>query len=199
MKSNNTLLKKQRERIRMKKNKDINEEKEANVEENQTDELAKAKSDAEHWKNEYYRAFADMQNLRKMIEKDHKEAIKYRAEGFIGDLLPILDGFHMALAHEASTKEMQNFLIGFSYIYNNLVQVLENNGVSEVTPKVGDEFDPVIMQALEKVEKEGCKENTVIEVKAKGYKLHNHLVRPAIVVVAGKKDEEKEEIPDMDA
>ena len=51
---------------------------ERNVEE----ELLKAKSDAEHWKNEYYKAYADMANLRKQIEKDHRESLKYRIEGF---------------------------------------------------------------------------------------------------------------------
>ena len=115
------------------------------------DELTKLSADLEHWKNEYYRAYADMQNLRKQVEKDHREALKYRAEGFIEDLLPILDGFHMALQNEASTPEMKNFLVGFEFIYRNLVSVLENEGVSEVSPKVGDQFDPQTMQALETV------------------------------------------------
>ncbi len=182
----------------MKKNKEeINEEV---IDKKENEELEKAKSDCEHWKNEYYRAYADMQNLRKIVEKDHKEAIKYRAEGFVGDLLPILDGFHMALQNEASSKEMENFLIGFKYIYQNLVTVLENNGVIELSPKVGDTFDPVTMQALEKRNDPDAKENTILEVKAKGYKLHEHLIRPSIVVVAGNDNEEnKEDVPDLDA
>jgi len=66
--------------------------------ENKTvDQVQKLTADVEHWKNEYYRAYADMQNLRKIIEADHRQAIKYRAEGFVGELLPILDGFHLAL------------------------------------------------------------------------------------------------------
>ena len=184
----------------MKKNKDEIKE-EVVDEKKENEELLKAKTDCEHWKNEYYRAYADMQNLRKIVEKDHKEAIKYRAEGFVSDLLPILDGFHMALQHEASSKEMQNFLVGFEYIYHNLVTVLENNGVIELSPKVGDTFDPVTMQALEKRNDPDAKENTILEVKAKGYKLHEHLIRPSIVIVAGKEEEEtnQEDVPDVDA
>ena len=68
-----------------------------------------------------------MKNLRDAIEKDHREMVKYRAADFVEELLPILDGFHMALNCETSSQEMKNFLIGFEFIYRNMVSVLENN------------------------------------------------------------------------
>lgn len=157
------------------------------------EKLEKVTADSEHWKNEYYRAYADMKNLRDSIEKDHREIIKYRAAGFVENLLPILDGFHMALSCETTSQEMKNFLIGFEFIYRNMVSVLENEGVSEVSPKVGDGFDPKFMSALETKFDEG-EPNRILEVKAKGYKLHDRLIRPAIVVVStDKKDEPKED------
>ncbi len=157
------------------------------------EEIQKLQADLDHWKNEYYRAYADMQNLRKNVEKDHREAIKYRAEGFVDNLLPILDGFHLALSVETKSEEMKNFLVGFQFIYRNLVSVLEQEGVSEITPKVGDKFDPTVMQALETKFDEG-EPNRVLQVNLKGYKLHEHLIRPAIVVVStDKKDEDKKE------
>lgn len=163
--------------------------------ENKTsEEIDKLKADVEHWKNEYYRAYADMQNLRKRIEADHKEAMKYRVEGFVGDLLPILDGFHIALQNEAKNEEMKNFLTGFEYIYKNLVAVLENEGVKEISPSVNDKFDPHYMQAIEtKVDENNP--DKVLKVVTKGYKLHEHLVRPAMVVVSvrEKVDETKKE------
>ena len=167
------------------------------------EKLDKANADAEHWKNEYFRAYADMKNLRDSIEKDHREFLKYRSAGFVENLLPILDGFHMALSCEAKTDEMRNFLTGFEFIYRNMVSVLENEGVSEVSPKINDVFDPHLMQALETKYDEG-KPNRFLEVKANGYKLHDRLIRPAIVVVStDKKDEEKDknqnEAPKMDA
>ena len=155
--------------------------------------IAKLEADSNHWKNEYYRAYADMKNLRDSIEKDHREVLKYRAAGFIEDLLPILDGFHMALSIETTSQEMKNFLTGFEFIYRNMVSVLENEGVNEVSPKVGDVFDPNTMSALETKFDEG-EPNRVLKVNAKGYKLHDRLIRPAIVVVStNKKDEPKEE------
>ena len=52
------------------------------------EEIEKAHADMEHWKNEYYRVYADMANLRKDIEKDHREVVKYRIEGF-GRAVPL--------------------------------------------------------------------------------------------------------------
>lgn len=129
-----------------------------------------------------------MKNLRDSIEKDHREVIKYRAAGFIENLLPILDGFHMALSCEATSPEMKNFLTGFEFIYRNMVSVLENEGVSEISPKVGDAFDPNTMSAIEVQYDEG-KPNRVLKVNTCGYKLHDRLIRPSIVVVSTDKKE----------
>ena len=171
----------------------MKEKKEKKNEENkEVDEITKLKADVEHWKNQYYKAYADMENLRKSIEKDHREAIKYRTEGFISDLLPVLDGFHLALQNEPTSVEMKNFLVGFEYIYKNLVSILENEGVTEITPKVNDKFDPNFMHALEAKFDEG-EPNRVLKVLTKGYKLHEHLVRPAVVVISTDKEKVEEE------
>lgn len=161
-------------------------------------EIEKIKADMNHWKNEYYRSYADVQNLRKSIERDHQEAIKYRAEGFIDKLLPVMDGFHMALANEPNSPELKNYLVGFQYIYNNLLQTLESEGVAEISPKVGDKFDVKNMHAIDSIEQDG-EEGLVVKVFAKGYILKDHLIRPAMVVVSkhkaleeDKKEEKKE-------
>lgn len=163
-------------------------------------EIEKIKADMNHWKNEYYRSYADVQNLRKSIERDHQEAIKYRAEGFVDKLLPVMDGFHMALANEPNSPELKNYLVGFQYIYNNLLQALESEGATEISPKVGDKFNVKDMHAIDSVEQDG-EENLVVKVFAKGYMLKDRLIRPAMVVVSkhkaledkeDKKEEKKE-------
>lgn len=164
---------------------------ERNVEE----ELLKAKSDAEHWKNEYYKAYADMANLRKQIEKDHRESLKYRIEGFAENLLSILDAFDMALKNKPTTTEMKNYLIGFEYVHNSLLSVLENEGIQILEPKIGDKFDENTMHAVEATESDG-EENLITEVRMKGYKLHDHLIRAAMVAVSkhpSPKDEKAED------
>lgn len=165
------------------------------------EQIEKLSADLEHWKNEYYRAYADMQNLRKRVEADHRDAMKYRLEGFVGDLLPILDGFSMALQNEPSSIEMKNFLTGFEYIYRNLVTVLENEGVKEISPKINDKFNPSLMQAVETVVDEKNPDK-ITKVITKGYMLHEHLVRPAMVIVSVKEkidDKKIDNSPEMDA
>lgn len=147
------------------------------------------------WKNKFYTAYADLENLRKSIEKDHREALRYRAEGFIEKLLQPLDGFHMALSIEAKTPEMAAFLQGFSYIYQNIISALESEGLKEMNPKVDDKFDETWMHAIDTVETEEKEENLIARVYARGYKLHDRIIRPAMVYVTKKpnKDEKSEE------
>ena len=153
------------------------------------EELAKLKADVDHWKNEYYRAYADTKNLRNNLEKEHSDIIKYRAIGFIEDLLPVLDSFHMALANEPTSEELKNYLVGFQFVYRNLVSVLENEGVKEISPNIGDKFSDKTMNAVDVTEQEG-EENLVTRVYAKGYELHGRLIRPANVSVSKNKKEE---------
>lgn len=155
------------------------------------EDLEKAKADVEHWKNEYYRAYADTKNLRNSLERDHKEALKYRAEGFIEELLPILDSFHMALGNEPTDPVLKNYLTGFQFIYKNLVSVLENEGVTEIVPEIEKDFNPATMQAVDSVEAEEA--GKITKVYGKGYKLRDRLIRPAMVQVSVKKKESQNE------
>lgn len=149
------------------------------------------KAEVDHWKNEYYRAYADTKNLRDSLEKDHSNAIKYRSEGFIDELLPVLDSFHLALATEPEDPKLKAYLTGFQFIYKNLVTVLENEGVKEIDAKYGDKFDASIMNAVDTEENEELEEGHILKVYAKGYKLHDRLVRPVMVMVSTKKKEEQ--------
>ena len=162
------------------------------------EELAKLKAEVDHWKNEYYRAYADTKNLRNNLEKEHSDIIKYRAMGFIEDLLPVLDSFHMALANEPNSQELKNYLVGFQFVYRNLVSVLENEGVKEIAPNIGDKFSDKTMNAVDVTEQEG-EENLVTKVYAKGYELHGRLIRPAQVSVSKNKKEETNESVKADA
>ena len=174
-------------------NKEVKEElpkKEKKKLEKAQEEIARLKAESDYWKNEYYRAYADTKNLRANLEKDFKEAMKYRSEGFIEELLPILDSFHMALSNEPDDPKLKNYLTGFQYVYRNLVSVLENEGVSEIVPEIGKKFDPNFMDAVDTVESE--QENIVTKVYGNGYKLHNRIIRPAKVQVSVIKKEEKD-------
>ena len=154
--------------------------------------LKAAEEEAAKWKNAYYTTLADTQNLRKSLEEDHRNAIRYRSEGFLGSLIPALDSFHIALEATPNGEEAKNYRIGFQYIYNQIRSTLEQEGVSEIAPKEGDRFDAASMHAVDLVE--GGEEGKVAKVLAKGYRLYDRMIRPAMVSVYGKKADDKNEV-----
>lgn len=147
--------------------------------------LADALKQADVWKNKYYLAYADTENLHKQYEKEHQQFIKYRAMGFVDRLLPILDGFHMALSNEVTDPTLKNYLMGFQYIYKMMVDALEQEGVTEINPQIGEKFDEKTMEAFDTEESDG-EENLVLRVFQKGYCLKDRIVRHARVIVSKK-------------
>ena len=162
------------------------------------EKLQASLNEADEWKNKYYGVYADMENARKLNEKDRIQFIKYRAMGFVERLLPILDGFHIAMSHIPSDEVLKNYLMGFNYIYRQLVEALENEGVKEVAPKVGDEFNADTMHAIDTEYSGDQKPHTVTKVYTNGYFLHDRMIRAATVVVATdqKPEEAKEPTPE---
>lgn len=155
------------------------------------------RKEKEEWKNKAYLAYADTANLRKSLEADHRNALRYRAQGFIENLLPALDSMYLALKAEPNGQEAKNYQQGFQFIYNQIQAALESEGVSEILPKVGDEFDPNTMHAMEVEETEG-ESNKVTLVMRKGYRLHEKLIAPAMVKVSKKKETKPEPAADAE-
>ena len=116
----------------------------------------------------------------------------------IEKIIPALDSFQMAFSLPATTKETENYRIGFEFILRQLKDALENEGVMEISPVVGNKFDHNVHSAVESVETEDEKLiGTIQSVRLNGYKLKDRLIRPATVVVyvlKVVKEEIKEEI-----
>ena len=176
----------------MKKEKQVKEE--VKEEENSKiseleEQIAKLTEEAAQWKNRYYEAYADMDNLRKKMDKDHQVMFKYRGQGFLEALLPVFDNFYYCFKFKPEDPTLAAYCKGFEMIYNQMVQALESEGVKEIVPELNKMFDPSIMQAVD-VE-EGEVDNLVTKVMNKGYMLKDRLVRPAMVVVSKKPQEEE--------
>ena len=176
-----------------------NEEEGKSLVEELEDQLKKANEEIEKWKNSYYLAYADMKNLRNALEKEQADMRKYRGMGFVEELLPVLDSFHVVLSNEPTDPNLKNYLMGFKFIYQNMLRALEAEGVSEIAPAVGDKFDEATMNAVDSVEEEPI--NIIKKVNANGYKLHDRLIRPAQVTVSVARtvEEPKEdEVPEAE-
>ena len=108
--------------------------------------------------------------------------IEWAAADVINDLLSIVDDFDRALAAEAP-PEAQGYKAGLELISRQLAELLKKRGVSSVEA-LGMDFDPHVHQAVAYEEAPGAREGEVIGVLAKGYKLGDRLLRPALVKVA---------------
>lgn len=151
----------------------------------------KLKASEEQWKNKFYEAYADLANTRKSLEKDHQDMVRYRASGFIDKILPALDSFEMAFKVESKDPVVKNFAQGFKMILSQIEQGLKDEGVSFIEPKKGSQFDEKTMHAIQTQEAE--EDNLVIDTLARGYILHDRLLRPAMVIVSKKKEAEVKE------
>jgi len=176
------------------KKKEKNLEKSEELKENPLQEkINQLEKEVAEWKEKAYRTVADCDNLRKSYEKDHQLMVKYRGQPFVEKLLPTLDSFYLVLKVEPEEPMLKNYLIGFQMIYNSMLEALSGEGVEQIIPSVGQEFDHNKMQAVDI--REGEKDNIIVEVSKPGYMLRDRLVRPAMVVVSKvKKEESTEEV-----
>jgi len=133
-------------------------------------------------KNEYARAYADTENMRKRLQNEHEQLLKYRAQSFVIEILPVLDNLERALAQEVN-EEASNFKKGIEMTYQELKAALEKEGVHEVEC-LNQNFDPNTMQALTSEKNEEFESGKVIEVFQKGYLLKDRILRAAMVKVA---------------
>jgi molecular chaperone GrpE len=128
------------------------------------------------------RKTAEFDNFRKRVERDRKEMIDWAAADVLTDLIAIVDDFDRALAADAP-PEAQAYKSGLELIQRQLGELLKKRGVTAVEA-LGADFDPHLHQAVAYEEVQGAREGEVVGVMAKGYKLGDRLLRPALVKVA---------------
>ncbi len=128
------------------------------------------------------RKSAEFDNFRKRVERDRKDMIEWAAADVLGDLLNIVADFDRALAADAPA-EAQPYRAGLELIQKQLADMLKKRGVTTFDP-LGADFDPHLHQAVAYEEVPGAREGEVVGMLAKGYKLGDRLLRPALVKVA---------------
>jgi len=128
------------------------------------------------------RKTAEFDNFRKRVERDRKDMIDWAAADVINDVLAIADDFDRAIAAPAP-PEANSYKAGLELIQRQLAEMLKKRGVTTVDA-LGADFDPHLHQAVAYEEVPGAREGEVVDVMAKGYKLGERLLRPALVKVA---------------
>ncbi len=147
------------------------------------EEKAKAEANLANWQ----RAQADFINYKRRSEQDKEETAKFANSILMLNLLPILDDLERAFASLPPRLAKLTWVDGIRLIERKLRASLEAQGLSEIKAQ-GEPFDPNLHEAVRHGK---GKEGIVIEELQKGYKLHDRVIRPAMVVVGN--EEEKEE------
>src|SRR2546425_10310751 len=152
------------------------------------EQLSKAKEEAQKFRDNWHRAEADFQNYKRRTEQEREELRRFGNVSIIINLLPVLDDFERAFASLDSHLAGLSWFDGMLLIYRKLRQLLENAGVRPIETE-GQAFDPRFHEAVAHVEGE---EGKVISEVQRGYKLHDRVLRPAMVVVGKGKPQEPE-------
>ena len=146
---------------------------------NQSSELEEAQARADEFENKYLRAHAEMQNIQRRANEERQLLQKYRSQDLAKAILPSLDNLERALAVEGLTDDVKK---GLEMVQESLVHALKEEGIEEIVAE-GD-FDHNYHMAIQIMPADDeHPADTIAQVFQKGYKLHDRILRPAMVVV----------------
>jgi molecular chaperone GrpE len=141
------------------------------------DELA-CKHDA------YLRALAEVQNIqRRSIENEARA----RHSGIVqvaNSLVPVLENMDLALAQDLSAMEPAKLAAAVTMLRAELLKAIERHGIVRIDPARGDAFDPHCHQAVMQQAADGVAPGCVVQCFQSGYRLGDHILRSAKVVVS---------------
>lgn len=130
----------------------------------------------------YKLALADMENLRQRLNRQIDETKQYAITGFCRDMLEVTDTFEMAMKHITPESVGQTNYDGISLIEQRILSIFKKHGLTSLNPK-GLKFNPNEHQAMFETPDASKEPGTVSEVCKMGWKLHDRIVRPAVVGV----------------
>jgi molecular chaperone GrpE len=145
--------------------------------------LANALAEVERLREEWLRAKAETDNVRRRGQEDVAKAHRFGVEAFAAALLAVKDSLDAALTVENTSIE--SFKEGVELTARQLNSVFDKFAIREINP-AGERFDPHRHQAISQVESDQ-EPNTVVSVLQKGYLLHDRVLRPALVTVSKPK------------
>jgi len=130
----------------------------------------------------YLRLAADFENFKRRKTQEIADVRRYESEDAARALLPVLDNLRRAVDHAGEAGAEEFFVSGLQLVVREFETALERIGVVPV-PAVGERFDPAMHDAIAAEESDDVTEDTVVAELVPGYRLHDRLLRPAIVRV----------------
>ena len=153
--------------------------------ENDDPALARAEEDLAKHREAMLRMQAEMDNLRKRLMRDLERSRKLALEKVMKDMLQVWDSLERGREATGESLTVEALKEGQELTLKMLEKVMTDHDLAVIDP-MGQPFDPESHEAVMVQPSDEAEENTVIEVLQKGFRLHDRLIRPAMVVVSRK-------------
>ena len=160
-------------------------------------QVEKLQKEANDFKEKYFLTLAEIENMRKRLQKEKQDMTRFAVENVIAEFLTPLDNLENALGFtDQMSQETKNWAIGFNMLLAQFKDVLTNHGVTSFS-SMGSAFDPNLHEAVEIEETSHHAEGFIIHEFLKGYKRGDRILRPARVKVAKAPTENNESSSDQ--
>ena len=152
-------------------------------------EINALRAEADVHKDRALRALAEVENVRKRLERERDDARTYSVTRFARDLLTVADNLARALtaipsdARAKADDSIKSVIDGVEATGRELQAALARHGIKPIEAQ-GQRFDPHLHQAIAEVPAQGAEPGTVVNVVQDGYTIGDRLLRPAMVTVA---------------
>lgn len=172
--------------------KDLNEAKKYLLEKNAelSNQIEELKKERNTFKEDYVRAHAEMENVRRRAQKDITQKTNFAVSNFAKSLLPVADNLSRALSSVPSTEEaedkydshVKNLIIGIEMTEKEMHNVFEQHNIKKID-SIGKKFDPNYHQVVQEIEHDSAP-GTIVQELQVGYTINDRLLREAVVVVS---------------
>lgn len=137
------------------------------------------------------RMAAEFENYKKRATREMNDFRKFANESFAKAMLPVVDSMDLAVESSSNDKHVNNSMVeGVNMTLKEILKIFEQFGVKRFE-SIGNTFDPNLHQAVMQEETDAFPENTVSKELQKGFMIHDRLLRPAMVVVSKKPENQK--------
>jgi molecular chaperone GrpE len=157
--------------------------------EDEDDPVARLEVELADLRDRSLRTLADFENYRKRTERERRDLKLYASSEVMRELLPVVDNLHRALDAGGSLEDLRT---GVEMIVRQVREVLRQHGVEPVAAE-GEAFDPTLHEAVTREESSEVDHPTVVQELQTGYRMHDRLLRPALVRVAVPEEDATED------
>jgi molecular chaperone GrpE len=150
--------------------------------------LNKSEAELADTKDKLLRALAETENQRRRAQRDTEDARKYATSNFAKDMLDVADNLRRAIGSldpaSLQDERAKALVEGVAATERALLAALERHGIKRIDPEIGEKFDPHSHEAMFEVPNTGQPGGSIVQVVQAGYRMHDRLLRPAMVGVA---------------